>query len=51
MRDLEFKDLAPYLPYKLKGQLTHDLRDDFRDSDWVKDVEIFMLELQKKLKP
>jgi hypothetical protein len=38
---LEIKHLAPYLPYGLKGILTHDLRNDYEYCDWVTDIEIF----------
>lgn len=41
METLTIKELAPYLPYGLKGILTQDLRDDFCDCDWVDDINIF----------
>lgn len=39
--ELEFKYIAGYLPYGLKGVLIHDLKSDFEECDWVEDFEIF----------
>ena len=38
--ELELKHLAPYLPYKLKGVLTYDRREDFDSEDWLEDNDI-----------
>ena len=41
METLTIKELAPYLPYGLKGVLIRDLRDEFSECEWVGDVNIF----------
>jgi len=38
---LTLNDLCGYFPFDLKCQFIQDLRDEFSESDWIEDIEIF----------